>query len=93
MKPELIKRLEANGWTVECYSPFELHNEDGSFATGQAAEMVLWCIKDNWYDDGLDIEAERKYNREVEFDAAETNYEHEQHVRRCENDYDYERNK
>jgi len=33
--------LESLGWTVECQSPFEIRHTDGSFATGQAARMVL----------------------------------------------------
>jgi len=34
--------LEANGWNVECESPFEIrHNESGSFATGLAAKIVV----------------------------------------------------
>lgn len=47
MDPKEIELLEKNGWTVECESPFEVRHEDGSFATGQAAEMVLWFLKDN----------------------------------------------
>ena len=30
-----------NGWTISCWSPLELDHEDGSFATGQAAKLVL----------------------------------------------------
>jgi hypothetical protein len=34
--------LERNGWTVECWSPFEIrHEESGSFATKIAANKVL----------------------------------------------------
>ena len=39
------KLLESNGWTVECQSPFEIRHEDGSFATGQAADIVLSSIR------------------------------------------------
>lgn len=88
MKPSVRQRLESNGWVVECYSPFEMRHEDGSFASGQAAEMVMFSILDDWYGDGLDEEAERKYNSEVEFDKAEADFQRE---RRPENDYDYER--
>ena len=38
---EKVKILEGNGWVVECESPFEIrHEESGSFATGQAAQIV-----------------------------------------------------
>lgn len=45
------KLLEKFGWTVECYSPFEISHEDGSFASGQAADVVLLAAKDGWFDD------------------------------------------
>lgn len=33
--------LEDNGWTIECYSPFEIrHDETGSFASGLAAHII-----------------------------------------------------
>lgn len=41
------KMLELNGWHVECYSPFEIRHEDGSFATGQAAHMVVANLWDD----------------------------------------------
>lgn len=41
MKREDIQILEDNGWIIECESPFEIRHEDGSFATQQAAEIVL----------------------------------------------------
>jgi len=37
--------LEDNGWIIECESPFEIRHEDGSFATGQAANIVLYFLK------------------------------------------------
>jgi len=37
--------LEANGWEVECHSPFEIRTKDGSFASGEAAEIVLANLK------------------------------------------------
>ena len=39
------KLLELNGWTVECESPFEIRNIDGSFASLQAADIVLADIR------------------------------------------------
>lgn len=41
-----VDLLEANGWTVECESPFEIRHQDGSFATGQAAKAVLAQLKE-----------------------------------------------
>jgi hypothetical protein len=40
------KLLEENGWTVECESPFEIRHEDGSFATGQAAQIVVIYLEE-----------------------------------------------
>ncbi len=37
--------LEKYGWTVECYSPFEISTKDGSFARDEAAQYVLDCIR------------------------------------------------
>lgn len=33
-------KLEYHGWTMECENPLEVRHEDGSFATGQAAQTV-----------------------------------------------------
>lgn len=48
---EDIKLLEKLGWTVECESPFEIRHEDGSFATGQAAHVVLMVAQQGWFED------------------------------------------
>lgn len=45
------KLLEHFGWTIECESPLEISHEDGSFASGQAADMVAHCVENEWYDD------------------------------------------
>ncbi len=37
--------LEADGWTVDCESPFELSRKDGSKATGAAAWLILAILK------------------------------------------------
>ena len=37
--------LTKNGWEVECESPFEIRHEDGSFATQQAAWIVLQDLR------------------------------------------------
>ena len=41
MKPETKQKLEEAGWAVECESPLEIRHEDGSFASLNAAEMVI----------------------------------------------------
>lgn len=42
---EDLKLLEDNGWEVECQSPFEIRTKDGSFASGEAAHIVLCDLK------------------------------------------------
>jgi hypothetical protein len=34
------------GWEIECKSPLEIRHEDGSFATGQAAQIILNSMDD-----------------------------------------------
>lgn len=34
-----------DGWVIECESPLEIRHTDGSFATGQAARLVLDGLK------------------------------------------------
>lgn len=36
------------GWEIECQSPYELRNIDGSFATGQAATCVLNSVREEY---------------------------------------------
>lgn len=46
------KLLEKYGWTVECYSPFEIRTKDGSFARDEASQYVLDGIRmENYYDE------------------------------------------
>lgn len=46
MSEKDLQLLTDNGWTVECVSPFEIRNkEDGSFATGSAAWIVLYWLR------------------------------------------------
>lgn len=40
--------LKYYGWEVECESPFEVRNIDGSFASGQAASCVLNSIREEY---------------------------------------------
>ena len=35
------QKLQDAGWTVECESPLEIRHTDGSFATGQAGQLLL----------------------------------------------------
>jgi hypothetical protein len=37
--------LEENGWEIECTSPFEIRANNGSFASGEAAWIVLWSLR------------------------------------------------
>lgn len=46
MKDSDEKLLASHGWTVECQSPFEIRHEDGSFASGQAADCVLSSLRE-----------------------------------------------
>jgi len=39
--------LKEDGWVVECESPFEIRHEDGDFATGQAARMVVNQLRED----------------------------------------------
>jgi hypothetical protein len=45
-----IDLLESFGWDVECKLPFEIKHTDGSFASGQAATIVLMAAKAGWFD-------------------------------------------
>ena len=35
------QNLEDAGWTVECEIPLEIRHKDGSFATGQAGQLLV----------------------------------------------------
>jgi hypothetical protein len=39
---------EKYGWKMECRSPFEIRHEDGSFATGQSADVVVWHLRERY---------------------------------------------
>jgi hypothetical protein len=41
MNPITLKNLEDAGWTVECSLPLEIRHTDGSFASGQAAKLLI----------------------------------------------------
>lgn len=36
------------GWTIECRSPFEIRHEDGSFASGQSADVMVWHLRERY---------------------------------------------
>ena len=42
-KDEIL--LRTNGWEIECSSPLEIRTKDGSFASGEAAHMVLDALR------------------------------------------------
>ena len=46
MKDEDRKLLEEDGWEIDCESPFEISDKDGSRATGRAADYVLDYLRD-----------------------------------------------
>lgn len=47
MKKEDERMLEADGWNIDCLSPFELsHSETESFAKNYAAEIVVDNIRE-----------------------------------------------
>ena len=45
MNEEDKKILQHAGWSVDCESPFELRHCEGSYATGQAASLVLLDVR------------------------------------------------
>ena len=51
MDDEDVKLLAKYGWVVECHSPLEIRHEDGSFATWNAARIVLDAAKEGWFDE------------------------------------------
>lgn len=46
MSEKDIGLLAKYGWVVECESPFEIRHEDGSFATENAAYIVLEYLQE-----------------------------------------------
>lgn len=42
---KLKEFLERHGWEIECWSPLEIRHENGSFATMDAAEIVIFCLE------------------------------------------------
>ena len=48
MDKELEAFLEKLGWTIECWSPYEISHTDGSFASGQAANYLVDGLKQDY---------------------------------------------
>jgi hypothetical protein len=40
--------LKFYGWEIECESPYELRNIDGSFASGQASSCVINSVRQEY---------------------------------------------
>ena len=59
---ETEELCEKYGWTMECYSPLELRHNDGSFASGQAANLVYLDLQEE--------ERNKKYPTEREHEKA-----------------------
>jgi hypothetical protein len=38
IEKDVIERLD---WSIDCFSPLEISNKDGAFATGEAAQIVI----------------------------------------------------
>jgi len=57
--------LNDMGWTVVCYSPFEIEHTDGSFARGQAAFMAVPEILEEWKE--YQLELKERASKELTF--------------------------
>lgn len=72
-KNELI--LEKNGWVIESYSPLEIRHSDGSFASEQAARIVIAKLTENEEEDRLLSETLNSIERSlIEKALVENNY-------------------
>ena len=45
MHPLQEEYIESKGWTIECESPLEVRHTDGSFATLNAAQLVIDSLR------------------------------------------------
>lgn len=59
MNKKTEKILDELGWSVDCESPLELSHEDGSSATGQAADYLVGSLMEEY-------EWENKVQEEVD---------------------------
>jgi hypothetical protein len=67
--------LESNGWQIDCESPFEISHEDGSFATLNAANIVLQSFKEYITHSNAPIEIAKHYfftDRQVQISNNKT---------------------
>jgi len=51
--------LEFYEWEIECEHPFEIRHKDGSFASQQAADYVVYCLKQEYIISEYDTLMER----------------------------------
>ena len=51
MTTHMQQLLEEDGWTVECESPLEIRHDDGSFASGNAALILMDYLRQQAADD------------------------------------------
>jgi len=83
------KLLEDDGWQVDCESPFELSDKDGSRASGRAADYVLSYLQDGdsselrWCTDCSHAEALPGKNVCEKCYLGMQAHEREQEVRKC----------
>lgn len=71
------KALEYYGWTIECQSPFELRHEDGSFASGQAANYLVDSLIEEYKDEVLNIPIVLVFTKDNNF--CQVNRKHQTH--------------
>lgn len=62
-KQELM--LNDMGWTVICYSPFEIQHTDGSFASGQAAFMCVPAILEEWEEYQKELKKQKNIKNDI----------------------------
>ena len=76
MNKEDLLILNRNGWVIECESPFEIRHSDGSFASNQAANIVMEFLRDDPYDKLSEpcAERERIYMMCISSDKKLKNY-------------------
>jgi len=87
--------LNDMGWTVICYSPFEIEHTDGSFARGQAAYMAVPAILEEWKEYQQELNAKRKQELTMSIDNVRRLYEltkidgYDKQLAACKNSIDF----
>lgn len=71
------KLLEADGWEIECESPFEIrHIETGSFASGLAANVILGAlVNEEIREQKRIVKAKLRKDREVAYSEVAINFD------------------